>query len=90
MSDDLDARHPIIDMDSDGSTAHTVEVRIDGVPRVGIVNDDDDLGDPTVVLWAENGDAVLSLPLRRWLAGEVTAAELDALDAATGLFRGVR
>ena len=54
-----------------GAESQTAEVLFDDVPRVGVICDAGSDGDPTLVLWDERGDAVVSVPLAAWLAGTV-------------------
>lgn len=58
---------------------HTVEVLLDGIPRIGVV-DDDDSDDPTLVLWAENGDAILSVSLAEWIGTPARSRPPGAVD----------
>lgn len=39
------------------------EVEFDGIPRFGLVNEDPDCGDPTLIVWDNEGTAVLSIHL---------------------------
>ena len=57
----------------------TVEVLLDGIPRVGVIDDGEDR-DPTLVLWAENGDALLSVSLTEWIGTPTDPRPPGALD----------
>lgn len=57
----------------------TVEVLLDGIPRIGVLDDGEDR-DPTLVLWAENGDALLSVSLAEWIGTPTESRPPGAVD----------
>lgn len=70
-----------------GDPTSTIEILIADVPRIGVIFDDCDT-DPTLVLWSDDGEAIVSLSLAGWLNG--TVGDQHVAQAAGALERTLR